>query len=146
MKPKHQRLLFVLISMVFLIAATLFAMSAFRENLVFFYSPTDLSQKSLSPEQNIRVGGLVKEGSITRGEGDNIRFILSDGRNEVVVSYAGLLPNLFREGQGCIAEGNMRQGELVAQKILAKHDEKYMPKEVVDALKKSGEWRGGEGQ
>jgi cytochrome c-type biogenesis protein CcmE len=146
MKPKYQRLIFILVSMVFLIAATLFAMSAFRENLVFFYSPTDLTQKTIAADQSIRVGGLVKEGSIVHGEGEAIGFVITDGKNDVNISYVGLLPNLFREGQGCIAEGTLQNGTLIAKKILAKHDEKYMPKEVVDALKRSGEWRGGEEQ
>lgn len=143
MKPKHQRLLFVVVSMVFLLVGGLLTLSAFRENLVFFYSPSDLQDKKLSVEKTVRVGGLVKAGSIERGKDDSVRFIITDGKADVKVSYSGILPNLFRDGQGCIAEGNMvASGEFLAKKILAKHDEKYMPKEVVDALRRSGEWRG----
>ncbi len=145
MKPKHQRLLFVVFSMVFLCVGGLFALSAFRENLVFFYSPSELAGKNLSPDTVIRVGGLVKDGSIEHSDGNKVRFVITDGKAEVKVSYTGILPNLFRDGQGCIAKGNMVAGnEFAAKEILAKHDEKYMPKEVVDALKKSGEWHGEE--
>lgn len=145
MKPKHQRLLFIIISMVFLCAGTLLTMSAFRDNLVFFYSPSDLKKltQNISNEKIIRIGGLIKVGSIEHKGADSINFIITDGNADIKVSYSGMLPNLFREGQGCIAEGNMTSDtEFVAQKILAKHDEKYMPKEVVDALKRSGNWYG----
>lgn len=95
------------------------------------------------PQKTIRVGGLIKTGSIEHTSSDGISFVITDGNSDIKVSYRGILPNLFREGQGCIAEGNITQGnEFVAQKILAKHDEKYMPKEVVDALKRSGNWHG----
>lgn len=147
MKPKHQRLLFIVVSMVFLCVGGLLTLSAFRDNLVFFYSPSELQNKVLSPAQLIRVGGLVKSGSIEHGNGDSINFVITDGVAEVKISYSGVLPNLFREGQGCIAEGNMTEGgKFTAQKILAKHDEKYMPKEVVDALKKAGNWRSEDGR
>ncbi len=147
MKPKHQRLLFVIVSVVFLCVGTLLTMGAFRENLVFFYSPSDLAKQEVSSKiistQTIRIGGLIKTGSIEHGAGDSIKFIITDGQADIKVSYSGMLPNLFREGQGCIAEGSMTsKDEFVAQKILAKHDEKYMPKEVVDALKRSGNWYG----
>ncbi len=145
MKPKHQRLLFIVISMVFLCAGTLLTMSAFRDNLVFFYSPSDLKKltQNISNEKIIRIGGLIKVGSIEHKGTDSINFVITDGNADIKVSYSGMLPNLFREGQGCIAEGNMTSDtEFVAQKILAKHDEKYMPKEVVDALKRSGNWYG----
>jgi len=143
MKPKHQRLLFVLASMVVLCVGGLFVLSSFRDNLVFFYSPSDIVQKMPENTKTIRVGGLVKAGTIENLSGDKIRFVITDGAADINVSYGGLLPNLFREGQGCIAEGKISAGnEFVAEKILAKHDEKYMPKEVVDALKKSGNWHG----
>ena len=143
MKPKHQRLLFVVISMVFLCVGTLLTMSAFRSNLVFFYSPSDLANQTLAEEKTIRIGGLIKEGSIEHRGSDTVNFIITDGSADIKVSYKGILPNLFREGQGCIAEGNMSSdGSFIAGKILAKHDEKYMPREVVDALKRSGKWRG----
>lgn len=143
MKPKHQRLIFVVVSMVFLCVGGMFTFNAFRENLIFFYSPSDLVDINQSSEKTIRIGGIVKAGSIDQGEGDNIKFIVTDGNVDIKVSYKGILPNLFREGQGCVAEGNLvAANEFVAKKILAKHDENYMPKEVVDALKRSGKWRG----
>ena len=142
MKPKHQRLLFVVISMVFLCTGALFTLSAFRDNLVFFYSPSDIAGKPPGTKI-IRVGGLVKAGSIEHIDSDSIRFVITDNRADIKILYKGILPNLFREGQGCIAEGSITSsGEFAAKKILAKHDEKYMPKEVVDALKRSGNWRG----
>lgn len=147
MKPKHQRLIFVSISVIFLCVAVLMIMRAFRENLVFFYSPSDLAQQQLAPSQRIRIGGLVKTGSVSRGDNQAIQFIISDGAQEVQVHYTGLLPNLFREEQGVIAEGYMQaNGIFQARTILAKHDENYMPKEVVDALKKSGQWKGESGK
>lgn len=141
MKPKHQRLVFVAVSMVFLCAAALFTLRAFRENLVFFYSPSELAQHMPAPTQLVRLGGLVKTGSIAH-DGDQVRFIVTDGAGELSVHYTGLLPSLFREGQGVIAEGHAQPGGFEATKILAKHDETYMPKEVVDALKRSGNWHG----
>lgn len=150
MKPKHQRLLFVVISMVFLCMGTLLTMSAFRSNLIFFYSPTDLQkyiyENKHQEEKILRIGGLVKAGSIKNND-DNVGFIITDGNSDIEVSYKGIVPNLFREGQGCIAEGSLSaDGKFIAQRILAKHDEKYMPREVVDALKRSGKWRGDGGQ
>ena len=116
-------------------------LSSFRENLVFFYSPSDIAQKSPDVTKTIRIGGLVKARSLEHLSDDKVRFIITDGASDLQVSYSGLLPNLFREEQGCIAEGKIGEnGEFIAEKILAKHDEKYMPKEVVDALKRSGNW------
>ena len=143
MKPKHQRLIFVTVSVIFLCAAALMTMQAFRQNLVFFYSPGDLAQQNLAAGQRIRVGGLVGNHSIKRGRDDTVRFTITDGAAEIHVTYKGLLPNLFREGQGVVAEGTMEDKDhFTATSILAKHDEKYMPREVVDALKKSGQWKG----
>ena len=143
MKPKHQRLLFVAVSVLFLCAATLLALRAFRANLVFFYSPTELAQQHVAPQQLIRIGGLVAIGSVHRGKNNHIEFDVTDGSASVHVAYQGLLPNLFREGQGVVAEGRMADAShFAADTILAKHDERYMPREVVDALKKSGRWKG----
>ncbi|MEK6746780.1 MAG: cytochrome c maturation protein CcmE [Pseudomonadota bacterium] len=150
MKPKHQRLLFVIISMVFLCVGTVLTMSAFRSNLIFFYSPSDLqkyvAENKPSEEKTLRIGGLVKAGSIKSND-DNVDFIITDGNADIEVAYKGIVPNLFREGQGCIAEGILSaDGKFIAQRILAKHDEKYLPREVVDALKRSGKWQGGDAQ
>jgi cytochrome c-type biogenesis protein CcmE len=111
---------------------------------VFFHSPTEVVQDHLAAGTRIRIGGLVKAGSVKRSNNLNIRFEVTDGKNEVPVHYQGLVPDLFREGQGVVAEGKMEpNGSLDADTVLAKHDERYMPKEVVDALKKSGRWQEG---
>ncbi|MDX1974954.1 MAG: cytochrome c maturation protein CcmE [Rickettsiales bacterium] len=142
MKPKHQRLIFISISLVFLLGATLLILQAFRENLVFFYAPSDLQEKHPAAHEIIRMGGLVKEGTLKHGTDNHIQFELTDGNASVVVTYQGMLPSLFREGQGVVAEGRLTTAkQFTATRILTKHEEKYMPKEVVDALKKSGQWK-----
>jgi len=143
MKPKHQRLLFIAVSVVFLCVSVLLTLRAFRDNLVFFYSPSDIARQTIPPDRLIRIGGLVEEGSIVRESAETIHFVLTDGSGKVTVGYTGLLPNLFRDGQGVVAEGYLKDsGHFAARSILAKHDENYMPREVVDALKRSGKWKG----
>ena len=111
-------------------------------SIVFFNSPTDIVEKHPGPDTRIRLGGMVKTGSIERGADMRIRFEVTDGKNEVPVRYQGMVPDLFREGQGVVAEGTLApNGVFAADTILAKHDERYMPKEVVEALKKSGRWQ-----
>jgi len=123
------------------IAAAL-VLFALRDSIVFFNSPTDIAEKHIAPGTRIRLGGLVKEGSIVRGEQLAVRFEVSDGKSAVSVAYQGILPDLFREGQGVVAEGSLdASGVFKADSILAKHDETYMPKEVADALKKQGHWK-----
>jgi cytochrome c-type biogenesis protein CcmE len=122
------------------VALVLFSL---KDSIVFFNSPTDLVEKHILPGQRMRVGGLVEEGSLWRGENLTVRFALTDGNHEVTVSYRGQLPDLFREGQGVVAEGALDSyGMFQADTILAKHDERYMPKEVADALTKQGHWHG----
>lgn len=141
MKPKHQRLVFIVISLLFLCIAVLLTLQAFRNNLVFFFSPSELAEKSLSPDQTIRIGGLVENGSILQ-ESERITFRITDGNAHIAVSYQGVLPGLFREGQGVVAEGYLADpAHFHAKRVLTKHDENYMPKEVIDALKKNGQWR-----
>jgi cytochrome c-type biogenesis protein CcmE len=143
MKPKHQRLVFIAVTTIFLCLSVLLTMRAFRDNLVFFFSPSELAERSLSAEQRMRVGGLVETGSIVRADNDKVTFTITDGKATLKVQYQGLLPNLFREGQGVVAEGYLTgDGTFDAKTILAKHDENYMPKEVMDALKKTGHWQG----
>jgi cytochrome c-type biogenesis protein CcmE len=122
-------------------------LAAFNDNLVFFYSPTELSAQHVGPDRRIRIGGLVEEHSLERAEGGRlVTFRVTDGNKELAVAYDGILPDLFREGQGVVAEGRMRaDGVFAAGTVLAKHDEKYMPREVADALKKSGRWQEGAG-
>ena len=117
-------------------------LSALRESIVFFNSPTDVVEKYLAAGTRIRLGGLVKPGSITRGANFAVRFEVTDGNKAIPVTYSGALPDLFREGQGVVAEGALDStGVFKADTVLAKHDETYMPKEVADALKKQGHWK-----
>jgi cytochrome c-type biogenesis protein CcmE len=143
MTRKRRRLYAVLAGMATLGLATFLVLSAFNDNLVFFYSPTDLKTKHVPFERQLRIGGLVEEHSVTReADGKTIDFRVTDGSNTVAVSFTGGLPDLFREGQGVVAEGVLRRdGSFLASNVLAKHDEKYMPPEVADALKRSGHWQ-----
>jgi cytochrome c-type biogenesis protein CcmE len=123
----------------FAIALVLYAMSG---SIVFFNSPTDIVEKNVQPGTRIRLGGLVKPGTVERGERLAVRFEVTDGNRAIAVAYQGVLPDLFREGQGVIAEGALQPGGFFkADTVLAKHDEKYMPREVADALKKQGHWK-----
>ena len=141
MKPKRRRLTFVLIGLGLLGAAAALTLSAFEESIVFFYSPSEVREKAIGEERRIRVGGLVEEGSIERAEGGLVRFRITDMAEVVPVVYTGILPDLFREGQGVVAEGRLASGVFQADEVLARHDENYMPPEVADALKKSGQWQ-----
>jgi cytochrome c-type biogenesis protein CcmE len=117
-------------------------LNALRDSIVFFNSPSDVVEKHLVAGTRIRLGGLVKNGSVVRGNNMSVRFEVTDGKNGIPVNYQGALPDLFREGQGVVAEGALdASGTFKADSILAKHDETYMPKEVADALKRSGHWK-----
>ena len=141
MTRKRQRLIFVLLGLLMLGGATALVMSAFRENLVFFFSPTDLLASSQPPGHAFRLGGLVEQGSVDKN-GDTVRFRITDKKNTLLVVYRGVLPDLFREGQGVVVEGSLAaDGSFTASSVLAKHVEKYMAPEVAAALKKNGEWR-----
>ncbi len=113
---------------------------ALRDNIVFFYGPSEVYAKDLAPGTRLRIGGLVKQGSLTH-QGMTVHFEVTDGKREIPVTYSGPLPDLFREGQGVVAEGVLGASGMTASTILAKHDERYMPREVVDALKKAGRWQ-----
>ncbi len=141
MKPKHRRLFIVVLALAVLGAAAALVLNAFEENLVFFYSPSDLAAKPVPEGRAIRVGGLVQEGSVQK-TGLDVTFGITDGARTVTASYHGVLPDLFREGQGVVTRGILQpDGSFKAEEVLAKHDENYMPPEVVEALKKSGEWK-----
>jgi len=145
MTRKRRRLLMLLAGLIALGAATALVLAAFNDNLVFFYSPSELAEKAVAPERRIRIGGLVETDSLAKQvDGHAIAFRVTDGKTELRVVYDGILPDLFREGQGVVAEGRLgRDGVFVASNVLAKHDEKYMPPEVAEALKKSGRWQEG---
>jgi len=116
---------------------------ALEDSIVFFYSPSDVAEKNIRPGQRIRLGGLVEKGSVKRGENETIQFSVTDTVKTIPVRYAGVLPDLFREGQGVVTEGALGgDGMFVAESVLAKHDENYMPPEVAEALQKQGVWRG----
>jgi cytochrome c-type biogenesis protein CcmE len=142
MKRKHRRLGFIVTGLVLLGAAAWTVLVAFEDNLVFFYSPTDLTEKEIPAGRRFRVGGLVEEESVERlSDGLTVTFVVTDLVETILVTYKGVLPDLFREGQGVIAEGYLdASGGFTADMVLAKHDENYMPPEVADALKRSGEW------
>lgn len=148
MTPKRQRLLLVAGGVILLTGAAFLVMAAFRDNIVFFYSPTEVSAQAIDPGRRLRLGGLVEEGSVRRSADASVEFRVTDLSQTVAVRYHGLLPDLFREGQGVIAEGSFDgAGTFVATEVLAKHDEEYMPPEVAEALRKSGRWQesGGRG-
>ena len=116
---------------------------ALRDSIVFFYTPAEVAEKHLDTGQRFRLGGLVEDGSHKRGEGTTVSFVITDMRTTLPVTYTGVLPDLFREGQGVIAEGMLTAGGVFhADSVLAKHDEKYMPPEVAKKLKEQGVWRG----
>jgi cytochrome c-type biogenesis protein CcmE len=142
MTRKQRRLVMIGGGMSVLAVAVALMLNAFRDSIVFFNSPSDVVEKHVGPGTRIRLGGLVKDGSLVRGANLSIHFEVTDGKSEIPVTYQGVLPDLFREGQGVIAEGTLDgSGVFDADMVLAKHDETYMPKEVVDALKKSGHWK-----
>jgi cytochrome c-type biogenesis protein CcmE len=140
---KKRRLYFVVLGMLALAAAAALTLTAFQDNLVFFYSPSDIKEKGVEEGRRFRVGGLVEEGSVVRN-GEAVAFVVTDLVNSVPVTFTGILPDLFREGQGVVAEGALESdGTFQASNVLAKHDEKYMPPEVAEALKASGQWKDG---
>jgi cytochrome c-type biogenesis protein CcmE len=142
MTRKQRRLALIGGGLSVLAVAVALMLNAFRDSIVFFNSPTDVVEKHVEPGTRIRLGGLVKTGSLVRSDDMRVRFEITDGSRELPVAYQGVLPDLFREGQGVIAEGTLNgTGVFKADTILAKHDETYMPKEVADALKKSGHWK-----
>jgi cytochrome c-type biogenesis protein CcmE len=141
MNPKRRKLLLtVVFTLIGVGTATGLALKAFQENLLYFYSPTQVKNGESPSNRNFRIGGLVLAGTVKRNP-DNLRveFVLTDTLNNVTVSYEGILPDLFREGQGIVANGSINnEGIFIASEVLAKHDENYMPAEVAEALEKAG--------
>ncbi|MEM8572467.1 MAG: cytochrome c maturation protein CcmE [Pseudomonadota bacterium] len=142
---KKRRIQLVAIGAVLLAAATGLIGYGLRDGIEFFRSPSDIVSDPPEPGERFRIGGLVAEGSLIRGEAEQVRFIVTDGGAEASVVFSGILPDLFREGQGVVATGQMENGVFVANEVLARHDETYMPKEVADALKEQGLFRHGGG-
>lgn len=142
MTRKQKRLSVIAGALAFLGAATGLTFYALGQKASFFYMPADLQAASVAPGQRFRLGGLVEEGSIVRGQGTQVRFSVTDREKSVAVTFVGILPDLFREGQGVITEGVLgADGVFAADSVLAKHDETYMPKEVADSLKAKGVWQ-----
>ncbi|MBL29015.1 MAG: cytochrome c maturation protein CcmE [Rhodospirillaceae bacterium] len=148
MTRKRRRLYIVLAGMAVLGSAAALALTAFEDNLVFFYSPSDVQAREMPADKRMRIGGLVEEESVVkRGDGLTTDFRVTDLAASLPVSYKGILPDLFREGQGVVVEGSLdTDGTFIASNVLAKHDENYMPPEVAEALKKSGRWEEGKAQ
>lgn len=140
MTRKKQRLILIGGGMAVLAVAVALVLSALGDALTFFYGPADLLARADAADRRVRLGGLVEPGSLVR-DGATARFVVTDGKAEMPVSFTGVLPDLFREGQGVVAEGRLTPAGFVAETVLAKHDEKYMPREVAEVLKKNGEWR-----
>ena len=135
---KQRRIQVIVITIIALALSTVLIGYAMRDGINFFRSPSEVLQQRPDKNETFRIGGLVQEDSLVRGSGAVTNFIVTDGNNSVLVEYSGILPDLFAEGQGMIATGNFIDGKFVASEILAKHDENYMPKEVVDTLKEQG--------
>lgn len=144
MKKRHKRLALIVVAVAGLTISVLFVMNAFRNNLVFFFSPSDVAAGKAPADRTFRLGGMVVKGSVHRGKDLNIQFVVTDFKNSINVHYRGILPDLFREGQGVIAQGRFGPAHVFqANQVLAKHDEKYMPPEVADALKRAGKTASG---
>ena len=144
MNPKYRRLFITIIIVLILGLATKLILMALEDNIVYFYTPNDLIEKfgdTQNIQNKIRIGGLVLESSIKK-EGEKTIFMITDRKKEVKVVFDGPLPDLFREGQGIVAEGMFQNNNFIASEVLAKHDENYMPPEVADALKKNNVWKG----
>jgi cytochrome c-type biogenesis protein CcmE len=143
MKSRHQRLFGIGLGLLLLCGALFFVLNAFQSNLVFFFTPTQVAAGEAPKEGHFRVGGLVKEGSIQR-DGMAVAFVVTDTQREVLVRYVGLLPDLFKEGKGVVAQGRLDAGQMfVASEVLAKHDENYMPPEAQHALDEAAKARMG---
>ncbi len=145
MTPKQRRrVAFVAALVIASAGGAALVLSALKDNVLYFYSPSDVQSKHVQPGVAFRIGGLVATHSVHRGENAGVTFTVTDGAAAVPVTYHGVLPALFREGQGVVALGALNDsGTFAASEVLAKHDEKYMPPEVVDALKRSGRWKEG---
>ena len=139
MKTRHKRLVAIVAGLGALSVAAALIFNAFRSNMVFFFSPSDVEAKTAPVNRDFRLGGLVEEGSLTReNDGLTVHFVVTDNAKSINVTYVGILPDLFREGQGVVAQGRLNEaGVFEAKEVLAKHDENYMPPEVADALEKT---------
>ena len=136
MKPRHKRLAVAAGIVVAVGAAAALVLDAFQSNLVFFYSPTQVAAHEAPVAKTFRIGGMVREGTVKR-DGTRVDFVVTDTAKDIRVSYEGILPDLFKEGKGVVAQGQLKDGIFIAREVLAKHDENYMPPEAAEALKKA---------
>lgn len=145
MKPRHKRFAFISLGVIAVGIAAVLILNAFRSNLVFFFSPSQVAAEEAPVGKAFRLGGLVEEGSVDRQEdGLTVRFVVTDTAESIPVMFSGILPDLFREGQGVVAQGRLgKDGVFYAEEVLAKHDETYMPPEVAEALEKARASNGG---
>jgi cytochrome c-type biogenesis protein CcmE len=141
MTAKSKRLFIIALIASLVGIAAMLVLEALRDNIVFFYTPSEINQSDKQSERQLRLGGLVKNGSV-KIDGMQSVFVITDGNADITVRYNNALPSLFREGQGVVAEGQIENGIFMAQNVLAKHDENYMPAEVADKLKEQGVWQG----
>ncbi len=147
MTRKQRRLTLIGISGVILISAAVLVLVALEEQIVFFKTPTDILETDIPTGERFRLGGLVADGSFHRGDGTEVSFKVTDTENTLGVVFNGILPDLFREGQGVVLEGHLNgDGVFVAETVFAKHDENYLPKEVAESLREKGVWKGGESE
>ena len=140
MKPRHKKIGFITFAVAGLSVATLLVLNAFSSNIVFFFTPTQIANGEAPVNQTFRLGGMVKTNSVTRSDdGLQVKFVVTDTLKDIPVSYTGILPDLFREGQGVVTQGKLHDnGDFTAEQVLAKHDEKYMPPEAAAALEAAG--------
>jgi cytochrome c-type biogenesis protein CcmE len=144
MTRKQRRAVLIAVGVGILSVAVFLVLFALRDTIVFFHTPTEVAEKHVPAGKRIRLGGLVEQGSLKRGAGTTVEFVITDMSKSMPVRYTGILPDLFREGQGVVAEGKLDgSGHFLADTVLAKHDETYMPPEVAKALKAQGVWQGG---
>ena len=141
MKPRHQRLAIATGVLCIVGVAAALVLNAFQSNLVFFYSPSQIVSKEAPTGRTFRLGGLVEAGSVKR-DGVSVSFVVTDTARSVPVRYSGILPDLFKEGKGVVAQGQLKDGTFEAREVLAKHDENYMPPEAAEALKRAAEVNG----
>jgi cytochrome c-type biogenesis protein CcmE len=139
MKPRHKRFIFIGLGLLALAGASMLILNAFQKNLVFFYTPTAVANGEAPKGQGFRIGGMVEDGSLTReGDGLTVHFVMTDTAKRVPVTFKGILPDLFKEGKGAVAQGQLgADGTFLASEVLAKHDENYMPPEAAEALAKA---------
>lgn len=142
MTPRFQRFLLILISLIFLSASIFLILMNTKNNLIFFYTPTELLNSDIKINQKIRIGGFIQKKSLSKNENSKVNFVITDNKNILNVSYVGILPDLFREGQGAVIEGVfLENNTIVATKVFAKHDENYMPNSIKKELEKNDYWK-----